>query len=121
MIGTQSLQPVPFVCVRAIAGYAREFSAPRGPRHVGRVPSLTTIKCALKILQKAQNATEKRASNFANIFAATGSLGPRRPMTYFSTPIISPGDFRIPVRCLGGAPGTRHGVNREILTQNTVL
>jgi len=91
-------------------------------RPAGRVMSggaLTTPKCALKILQKAQNATEMRASNFANIFAATGSLSPRRPMRCLSTPIIRPGAFRILVRCLGSAPGTRHGVNRDILTQNT--
>jgi hypothetical protein len=60
-----------------------------------------------------------RASNFATIFAATGSLGPRRPMGSCPHLIIRPGAFRISVRCLGGAPVTRHGVNREILTQNT--
>jgi hypothetical protein len=95
---------------------ARLFGAPRAASC--RVGALTTTKSALKILQKAQNATEMRASNFANIFAATGSLGPRRPMRCQHL-IIRPGAFRIPVRCLGGAPGTRHGVNSEILTQNT--
>ena len=93
-MGTQSLQRVPLVCVRAIAGHAREFSAPRGPRHVSRVGALTTPKCALQILQKAQNALVMRASNFANIFAATGSLGPRRPMRYLPTSYHPSGRFQ---------------------------
>jgi hypothetical protein len=63
---------------------ARVFGAPRAASC--REVALTTPKCALKILQKAQNATVMRASNFANIFAATGSLGPRRPMRYLPTP-----------------------------------
>ena len=54
---------------------ARGFGAPRAASC--REGALTTPKCALEILQKAQNATEMRASNFATFFAATGSLGPR--------------------------------------------
>jgi len=53
---------------------ARVFGAPRAASC--REGALTTPKCALKILEKAQNATEMRASNFATFSAVTGSLAP---------------------------------------------
>ena len=71
---------------------ARVFGAPRAASC--REGALTIPKCALKILQKAQNATEMRASNFATIFAATGSLGPRRRMKYLPTSYYPSGRFQ---------------------------
>ena len=46
MSGTQTHQRVPVWCVRALAGHAREFSAPRGPRHIAiRAPAKSQMCC----------------------------------------------------------------------------
>ena len=67
---------------RAGRSRARVFGAPRAASC--REVALTTPKSALKILEKAQKATVMRASIFADIFAATASLAPPRPMRHLT-------------------------------------
>ena len=82
-IVTRTPQQVSLETVRALAGHAREFSAPRGPRHVRC--RANNAKKPSHNMKKTKIYHSKAPNDLWHFSLTTASLAPQRPMMHLPT------------------------------------